>query len=131
MPINQIQNGEAGLQVRTSLNQAIDYINAGSSSYSATASYAASASYLIGAPNIPFSQNRTTTTTSSIVEYQTIFNPSNLLVQDSNIFIVEPNAEYYVLNDLVNSGSLQVDGTLQVGGALINLGSITGTGSIL
>ena len=39
-------------------------------------------------------------------------------------------ADYYVLGDLTNNGSLVVDGTLKVGGAICNYGSISGCGVI-
>ena len=49
---------------------------------------------------------------------------------ENDIFIVEQNSEYYVLGDVVNSGSMVVDGTFKIGGALLNDGSITGIGII-
>jgi hypothetical protein len=81
--------------------------------------------------NEAFSKNRTTTgSVNTIKQYQSIFNPSNLFIQENHIFIVEENAEYYVLGDVVNSGSIVVDGTFKIGGALLNNGSITGIGII-
>lgn len=81
--------------------------------------------------NEAFSKNRTTTGSVNIIkEYQSIFNPSNLFINENDIFIVEQNAEYYVLGDVVNSGSIVMDGTFKIGGALLNNGSITGNGII-
>ena len=81
--------------------------------------------------NEGFSKNRTTTGSVNIIkEYQSIFNPANLLIGENDIFIVEQNAEYYVLGDVVNSGSIVVDGTFKIGGALLNNGIITGIGII-
>jgi hypothetical protein len=81
--------------------------------------------------NLPFNKNRTTAgETSTIYQYESIFNHANLLILSSSIFIVEEDANYYVLGDLINSGSLVVNGTLKVGGTLYNAGTITGTGII-
>ena len=68
--------------------------------------------------------------TDTITVNQSVFNPSNLTVLSSSIFIIEAEADYYVLGDVMNSGSIIVDGTLKIGGALYNSGSITGTGII-
>lgn len=81
--------------------------------------------------NEAFSKNRTTTGSLNIIkQYQSIFNPSDLLIQENDIFIVEQNAEYYVLGDVINSGSLVVDGVFKIGGAFNNPGSLTGNGII-
>jgi hypothetical protein len=48
----------------------------------------------------------------------------------TSVFIVSTNADYYVLGDLTNYGTLQVDGTLKIGGVLYNYGTITGSGII-
>jgi cephalosporin hydroxylase len=81
--------------------------------------------------NEAFSKNRTTSGSINIIkQYQSIFNHSNLFIQENHIFIVEQNAEYYVLGDVVNSGSILVDGTFKIGGALLNNGNITGIGII-
>jgi hypothetical protein len=81
--------------------------------------------------NEGFSKNRTTTGSLNIIkQYQSIFNPSDLLIQENDIFIVEQNAEYYVLGDVINSGSLVVDGVFKIGGAFNNPGSLTGNGII-
>ena len=66
----------------------------------------------------------------TINAYDSIFNPSNLLITSSSIFIIEENADYYVLGDVINSGSIIVNGTLKIGGILFNNGSIVGSGSI-
>ena len=97
-----------------------------------SASYAVTASYALNTDSQGiFSRNRTrANTTESIHQYDSIFNPSNLLVLSTSIFIVEQDAEYYVLGDLINSGSIVVDGTLKVGGALLSAGPITGIGII-
>lgn len=81
--------------------------------------------------NEAFSKNTTTNVSiNTIKEYQTIFNPSNLFIAENDVFIVEENAEYYVLGDVINSGSIVVDGTFKIGGALLNTGNITGIGII-
>lgn len=79
---------------------------------------------------VPFSYNQTNGT-DTIRQYQSIFNPTNLKILENNTFIIEENAEYYVLGDLYNSGSLIVSGTLIIGGVLYNSGSITGPGIII
>jgi hypothetical protein len=78
---------------------------------------------------VPFSYNRTFGI-NTIKQYESILNPGNLLVLSNNIFIVEENAEYYVLGDLRNSGSLIVSGTIHIDGGLYNSGSIVGPGII-
>lgn len=101
-----------------------------SSSYALTASYAMNGGG--GGGTTVFLKSRTTANaTSSVVDYDSIFNPANLLVQDTSVFYVDSTSYYYVLGDLVNSGSIVVDGTLKIGGTLYNVGSITGTGSII
>ena len=85
-----------------------------------------------GGGSTPFMKSRTpANATSSVVDYDSIFNPSNLLVQDTSVFIIDSTSYYYVLGDLINSGSIIVDGTLKIGGVLYNSGSITGTGTII
>ena len=87
-----------------------------------TASYVQSESFL---------RNQThEDTTDLIYTHGSIFNPANLTVLSSSIFIIEPQSDYYVLGDLTNSGSIQVDGTLKIGGILYNQGVIMGTGII-
>ena len=88
---------------------------------------------LIGSKLIPndyFLKNTTIDEITTIAQYDSIFNPFNLLIKDSHIFIIEPDADYYVLGDLTNSGSIVVNGTLKIGGALLNIGSIVGDGII-
>jgi hypothetical protein len=93
---------------------------------SGTASYA-----LNGGGTDVFLRNKTNaSTTDTITINQSVFNPSNLTVLSSSIFIIEADADYYVLGDLINSGSITVNGTLKIGGELYNSGSITGTGII-
>ncbi len=101
----------------------------GTASFASTASFATTASYALNT-NI-FLRNETNASTTDIITInQSIFNPSNLTVLSSSIFIVEAEADYYVLGDLINSGSIIVDGTLKIGGTLYNAGTITGTGII-
>jgi hypothetical protein len=68
--------------------------------------------------------------TDTISINQSIFNPSNLTVLSTSTFIVDTNADYYVLGDFYNSGTTIVNGTLKVGGAIYNSGTITGSGII-
>ncbi len=68
--------------------------------------------------------------TDTININQSIFNPSNLTVLSTSTFIVDTNADYYVLGDFYNSGITIVNGTLKVGGAIYNSGTITGSGII-
>ncbi len=80
----------------------------------------------------PFIYNQTRTGyTSTIEEYQVIYNHSNLTVNQNTVFIIEQNAEYFVQGNLTNNDSIIVDGTLKIGSALINNGSITGSGIII
>ena len=68
--------------------------------------------------------------TDTITINQSIFNPSNLTVLSTSVFIVDTNADYYILGDLYNYGSVIVNGTLKVGGIIYNYGTITGSGII-
>lgn len=78
-----------------------------------------------------FLRNQTNSgTTDTIKINESIFNPSNLTVLSSSIFIIETNADYYLLGDLYNYGEIIVEGVLKVGGTIYNSGTITGTGII-
>ncbi len=78
-----------------------------------------------------FLRNKTnSSSTDTITINQSIFNPSNLIIMTTSTFIIEQDAEYYVLGDLTNNGSMVVDGVLKVGGAIYNYGPITGSGII-
>jgi len=68
--------------------------------------------------------------TDTITINQSIFNPSDLRVLSTSVFIIDTNADYYVLGDLYNSGTTIVNGTLKVGGIIYNSGTITGSGII-
>jgi hypothetical protein len=79
----------------------------------------------------PFLKNQTHSgATDTIQINESIFNPSNLTILSTSVFIVSTSADYYVLGDLTNYGTLQVDGTLKIGGVLYNYGTITGSGII-
>jgi hypothetical protein len=79
----------------------------------------------------PFLRNETNSgTTDTITINQSIFNPSDLTVLSTSVFIVDTNADYYILGDLYNNGSIIVNGTLKVGGIIYNYGTITGPGII-
>jgi hypothetical protein len=81
--------------------------------------------------NRPFLYNKTDTNLLNVLRTnETIINPSNLTVVYGSIFILEEGSEYYVLGDLINSGSILVNGTLKIGGGLFNQGVITGIGNI-
>ena len=81
--------------------------------------------------NDVFVRNKTySTETTTITVNQSIFNPSNLNVLNTSIFIIDTDADYYVLGDLTNNGVLVVNGTLKIGGELYNYGTITGSGII-
>ena len=98
-----------------------------------TASYATTASYALngGSGDGAFLRNKTHANSTDIITVnQSIFNPSNLVVLSSSIFIIQQDADYYVLGNLINSGSIIVSGTLHVDGAIFNSGSITGPGII-
>ena len=105
-----------------------------SGSYAESASYALSSSYAVTSSFVTFDnyflKNTTTLTESIIRQYDSIFNPSNLFISSSHIFIIRQNADYYVLGDLINSGTIINDGTLKIGGILYNVGFISGSGII-
>ena len=83
----------------------------------------------------PFSKNTTTTISPNVIRhYQNIFNHDNLLVQTDDIFIVDKNAEYYMLGDLTNNGTVIVSGSLAVDGIISLYGPLilaSGSGIIL
>lgn len=79
-----------------------------------------------------FLRNETNPTVPNIIRSnESIFNPTNLRILSTDAFIIEENAEYYVLGDVYNSGSLIVSGTMIIDGILYNSGSITGPGIII
>ena len=104
------------------------------SSQALTASYAVTAAYAMnggGGGEIIFVKNRTTPgATTTITQYQSLFNPADLLVQSTSVFLVEQDAEYYVLGDFYNNASVIVSGTIHIDGGLYNSGSIVGPGII-
>jgi hypothetical protein len=80
----------------------------------------------------PFLYNKTRVGLSNIIkETESIFNPTNLVVLSGTTFVIENDAEYYVLGDLTNNGSMVVNGTLKIDGVLYNQGDITGSGTII
>jgi hypothetical protein len=86
---------------------------------------------LIGSGNYPFLRNQTNPFKTDIIKvHESIFNPCDLDVLSTSIFIVDDFACYYVLGDLNNDGSIIVDGTLKIDGALTTTGPITGSGVI-
>jgi hypothetical protein len=98
------------------------FVGSFTGSLQGTASYVESESFL---------RNRTHDNWTDVIHtYGSIFNPSNLTVLSSSVFIIESQADYYVLGDVINSGSIIVSGTFHIGGALLNYGSITGPGII-
>jgi len=68
--------------------------------------------------------------TDTIQINESIFNPADLTVLSTSVFIVDTDADYYILGDLYNYGSIIVNGTLKVGGIIYNYGTITGPGII-
>ena len=81
--------------------------------------------------SVPFLRNETNPSSTDTIQInESIFNPSNLTVLNTSIFIVDTNADYYILGDLYNYGNIIVDGVLKVGGTIYNYGTITGSGII-
>lgn len=83
-----------------------------------------------GTGNIFVNNETPSDTTSTIIATQALYNPSSLSILGSSILVIQETAEYYVLGDVRNSGSLQVNGTMKIGGALYGSGAVTGTGII-
>ena len=78
-----------------------------------------------------FLRNQTHPNQADIIkEHESIFNPCDLTILNTSIFIIDDFACYYVLGDLNNDGALEVNGTLKVGGALTTTGPIIGSGII-
>lgn len=93
---------------------------------SVTASYAFLASESL---DRPFLKNITSTSSLNVIKiHDAIFNPDDLVVLSGSIFIVSQYASYYVLGNLINSGSIILSGSLKIGGYLINIGDISGPG---
>jgi len=84
---------------------------------------------ITGFTPVPF-MKKVTDGTNIIRINESIFNPDNLLINSGDIFIVDTNASYYVLGDIINNGQIDVRGTLKIGGNLINNGSVIGSGII-
>lgn len=80
---------------------------------------------------IPFLKNQTINNVEKIRPFEAIFNPSNLTIPADKSLIVETNADYYVLGDIINRGVLTTNGTVKIGGGLVNYGVILGNNSIL
>jgi hypothetical protein len=79
----------------------------------------------------PFLRNQTIIGNENIIkQHESIFNPDNLRVLETTTFTTETDSTYYILGDLINSGSIIVSGTIHVDGALLNYGPITGPGII-
>ena len=118
--------GTASFVVSSSMSISSSFANTSLSS-----SFAVTSSIAVDVINKPFLRNQTTSSIiNTIRSHESIFNPSNLTILSNDIFIIESNAEYYVLDTVINSGSLIVSGTLHVGGALLNYGTISGPGII-
>jgi hypothetical protein len=83
-----------------------------------------------GSSNIFVNNETPSAATSTITATQALYNPSNLSIFASSTFVIQETAEYYVLGDVRNSGSLQVNGTMKIGGGLYGSGTVTGTGII-
>ena len=84
---------------------------------------------LIG--NQPFLRNQTNPRSTDVIKvHESIFNPCDLEILSTSVFIVDDFACYYVLGDLMNYGALVVDGECKVGGELTGGGPITGSGII-
>ena len=83
----------------------------------------------------PFTKNATDIISPNVIRsYQNIFNHDNLTVTTDDTFIVEKNAEYYMLGDLTNDGTVVVSGSLAVDGAINLYGPLilaSGSGIIL
>ena len=83
----------------------------------------------------PFSKNITTEVSPNVIRsYQNVFNHDNLTVQTGDIFIVEKSAEYYMLGDLTNNGTVIVSGSLAVDGSINLYGPLilaSGSGIVL
>jgi hypothetical protein len=79
----------------------------------------------------PFLRNQTNPGSIDVIKVrESIFNPCDLEILSTSVFIVDDFACYYVLGDLINNGSLVVDGECKIGGALLSTGPITGSGTI-
>ena len=74
---------------------------------------------------IPFLNNQTYDV-NIIKNYQNIINHGDLLVKLNDTLIIEENAQYLVLGQLINNGTIVVSGSLIANQGITGNGSITG-----
>jgi hypothetical protein len=79
---------------------------------------------------IPFLNNQTDDI-NIIKNYQNIINHGDLLVKLNDTLIIEENAQYLILGQLINNGTVVVSGSLIANQGITGPGSIIGPGTIL
>jgi hypothetical protein len=79
---------------------------------------------------IPFLNNQTDNV-NIIKNYQNIINHGDLLVKLNDTLIIEEGAQYLILGQLINNGTIVVSGSLIVNQGITGPGSIGGPGTIL
>ena len=129
MPINQLNNGDSGLIARTIINELVASVQGGSITGSFTGSFVGDGSGLTNVPS-PFLLNQTDNI-STVKNYENIINHGDLLIPLNCTFIIEENAQYLILGELINNGNIIVSGSLIANQGITGPGSIEGPGTIL
>lgn len=83
--------------------------------------------------NIPnyFLKNKTDQNKSNYIHVnQSIFNPMDLIILNSSIFIIENNSYYYTLGSVYNNGILENNGVLKINDVLYINGILINNGTI-
>ena len=78
----------------------------------------------------PFLQNQTDNI-SNVKNYENITNHGNLLIPLNCTFIIEEDAQYLILGELINNGTVIVSGSLIVNQGITGPGSVVGPGTVL
>lgn len=78
----------------------------------------------------PFLQNQTDNI-STIKSYENIINHGDLLIPLNCTFIVEEDAQYLILGELINNGTVIVSGSLIANQGITGPGSVVGSGTVL
>ena len=78
----------------------------------------------------PFLQNQTDNI-STIKNYENITNHGDLLIPLNCTFIIEEDAQYLILGELINNGTVIVSGSLIVNQGITGPGSVVGPGTVL
>ena len=129
MSINQLNNGDSGLIARTIINELVASVQGGSITGSFTGSFVGDGS---GLTNVPSSFLLNQTDNISIIKnHENITNHGDLLIPLNCTFIIEEDAQYLILGELINNGTVIVSGNLIANQGITGPGSVIGPGTVL